>query len=68
MVSPPINQDRSTVATTPVHGVEAWLEGSRVEYAGGGGGYGGPVVHWWRDSLLFCGPGFDWRYEGVITG
>jgi hypothetical protein len=25
-------------------------------------------VHWWRDSLLYCGPGFDWRYEGIILG
>jgi hypothetical protein len=31
-------------------------------------GYVGPVVHWWRDSLLYCGPGFDWRYEGIIQG
>ena len=31
-------------------------------------GFGGPVVHWWRDCLLFCGPGLDWRYEGLIAG
>jgi len=31
-------------------------------------GYAGPVVHWWRDCLLFCGPAHDWRYEGIIAG
>lgn len=32
------------------------------------GGYGGPVAHWWRDSLHYTGPGLDWRYEGIVTG
>lgn len=32
------------------------------------GGYGGPVSHWWRDSLRYAGPGLDWRYEGIIHG
>ena len=32
------------------------------------GGYGGPVAHWWAQSLLYTGPGLDWRYEGVIAG
>lgn len=31
-------------------------------------GYGGPVSHWWRDSLRYCGSGIDWRYEGIILG
>jgi hypothetical protein len=31
-------------------------------------GFGGPVVHYWDDSLSFIGPGTDWRYEGLITG
>jgi hypothetical protein len=44
--------------------LEAWLDTVRHP----AGGYGGPVVHWWRDSLLYCGPGFDWRYEGIIEG
>ncbi|MBC7227272.1 MAG: hypothetical protein H5T61_08570 [Thermoflexales bacterium] len=43
--------------------LEAWLETMR-----GPGGYGGPVVHWWRDNLLYTGPGLDWRYEGIILG
>jgi uncharacterized protein YyaL (SSP411 family) len=25
-------------------------------------------VHWWRDSTLYAGAGFDWRYEGIIYG
>lgn len=43
--------------------LEAWLETMR-----GPGGYGGPVVHWWQDNLLYTGPGLDWRYEGIILG
>jgi hypothetical protein len=46
---------------------EQWLENMRAP-SGGAPGYAGPVVHWWRDSLLYCGPGFDWRYEGIILG
>ncbi|MEW6295730.1 MAG: hypothetical protein AB1467_05585 [Candidatus Diapherotrites archaeon] len=30
-------------------------------------GYGGPVVHYWQDSLNYIGPGIDWRYEGLIN-
>ena len=52
--------DRITVAAARL---EAWLETMR-----GPGGYGGPVVHWWQQSLLYTGPGLDWRYEGIITG
>lgn len=43
--------------------LETWLESMR-----GPGGYGGPVAHWWGQSLLYTGPGLDWRYEGVIAG
>lgn len=43
--------------------LEAWLETMR-----GPDGYGGPVVHWWQDNLLYTGPGLDWRYEGIILG
>lgn len=43
--------------------LDAWLETLR-----GPGGYGGPVVHWWRQCLLYTGPGLDWRYEGIIAG
>src|SRR5688500_4238612 len=49
--------------------LEAWLETTRVPALGGRpAGYGGPVVHWWRDSVHYTGPGFDWRYEGIIYG
>lgn len=56
------------VTATPAVGqaltsLDQWLETMR-----GPAGYGGPVAHWWRDSVLFCGPGLDWRYEGIITG
>lgn len=43
--------------------LDAWLETLR-----GPGGYGGPVAHWWQQSLLYTGPGLDWRYEGIISG
>jgi len=56
-----------TIAETSVSGVvvrcHAWLETMR-----GPQGYGGPVVHWWRNCLQFCGPALDWRYEGIIAG
>lgn len=50
------------VAAT-ILGLDAWFESMR-----GPLGYGGPVTHWWESSLLYCGPKFDWRYEGVIIG
>jgi hypothetical protein len=43
--------------------LDAWLETMRNPI-----GYAGPVAHWWQQSLLYTGPGFDWRYEGVIAG
>lgn len=43
--------------------LDAWLETMR-----GPGGYGGPVAHWWQQSLVYTGPGHDWRYEGLIAG
>lgn len=43
--------------------LHAWFESMRVD-----GGYGGPVSHWWRDSLRYAGPGLDWRYEGILHG
>lgn len=43
--------------------LDAWLDTMR-----GPDGYGGPVVHWWQDCLLFTGAGLDWRYEGIIIG
>lgn len=46
-----------------VGALHAWFETTRVD-----GGYGGPVSHWWRDSLRYAGPGLDWRYEGLIHG
>lgn len=41
--------------------LDAWFETMRQQ-----GGYGGPVVHWWRHSLRYTGPGIDWRYEGIL--
>jgi len=46
-----------------VYGIDRWLDSMRIP-----GGYSGPVVHWWDDSLAYQGPGLDWRYEGIILG
>ncbi len=46
-----------------VANLEEWFESMR-----GPEGYGGPVAHWWQQSLIYTGPGLDWRYEGIITG
>lgn len=46
-----------------VFALDTWLDSMRVP-----GGYGGPVVHWWRDCLDYTGPGLDWRYEGILIG
>ncbi len=46
--------------------MDAWLETLRGPE--GTQGYGGPVAHWWQQSLLYTGPGYDWRYEGILQG
>jgi hypothetical protein len=46
-----------------VAGLAAWLETTR-----GPDGYGGPVAHWWQQSLVYTGAGLDWRYEGIVAG
>ncbi len=61
--SPQVAQAPPTPAELAVARLDAWLETMR-----GPGGYGGPVAHWWRQSLLYTGPGLDWRYEGIIEG
>lgn len=58
----------NTTGKAPGYGLalarlEAWLETVRDA-----GGYAGPVAHWWQQSLLYCGPGLDWRYQGIIEG
>lgn len=50
-------------ANHAVAALDAWFEQMRAP-----GGYAGPVAHWWQQSLLYTGPGLDWRYEGLITG
>lgn len=46
-----------------VQGLDSWFDSARLP-----DGYGGPAVHWQRDSLGFTGAGLDWRYEGIIIG
>jgi len=52
-----------TILFEAAYGMDNWLESMRRP-----GGYSGPVVHWWDDSLIYQGPGLDWRYEGIIIG
>lgn len=70
----PVNSDPCQIRLEPdqeiqaailetVVGLDAWFDTQRRT-----GGYGGPVVHWWRDCLSYTGPGLDWRYEGIICG
>jgi hypothetical protein len=46
-----------------VAALAAWFETIH-----GPDGYGGPVAHWWQQSLVYTGAGRDWRYEGIIAG
>lgn len=43
--------------------LDTWFQTMRGER-----GYGGPVTHWRQQSLIYTGPGRDWRYEGIIAG
>ena len=58
-----LREDGVTQINMAVSRLEAWLETIR-----GSSGYCGPVVHWWQQSLMYCGTGLDWRYEGIIIG
>ncbi len=42
---------------------EAWLD-----TVTGDAGYGGPVIAPRTTAAAYCGPGFDWRYEGLLDG
>ncbi|MEI6217758.1 MAG: hypothetical protein WCP86_02565, partial [bacterium] len=43
--------------------LEAWLDTMR-----GDGGYYGPVVGLRGTAMSWCGPGHDWRWEGLLDG
>jgi len=58
-----IAAEPATRAGQAVAALDAWLETMRAP-----GGYGGPVAHWWQQSLLYTGAGRDWRYEGIVAG
>ncbi len=57
------NQSRLPQVLQAIADLDDWFQTMRQA-----GGYGGPVAHWWRHSLLYAGPAFDWRYEGILTG
>lgn len=58
-----IDQARLNLATARL---DAWLESLRG--TNGRIAYSGPIAHWWQQSLLYTGPGYDWRYEGIVHG
>jgi hypothetical protein len=58
-----LKENTTTQINAAVSRLDAWLETMR-----GPSGYGGPVAHWWQQSLMYAGTGLDWRYEGIITG
>jgi len=39
-----------------------WFDTMRIRR----GAYGGPVIHWWLCSFIYCGAGANWTYEGLI--
>ncbi len=59
----PSEVTRSSAVSTQITGLHLWLTSMRST-----DGFGGPVSHWWRNSLFFAGTGLDWRYEGIILG
>ena len=53
----------TTTAGLALGRLEAWLETLR-----GNGGYYGPVVGLRGSAMGWCGPGHDWRWEGLLDG
>ena len=62
LTTPPAHSKQMEIARA-VARLDVWLETMRGPH-----GYGGPVVHWWQQSMVYTGPGLDWRYEGIIAG
>lgn len=48
---------------TAAAGLESWLESIRTEQ-----GYGGAAIGFREACVAYCGPGYDWRYEGLLDG
>lgn len=44
--------------------LSSWIETMQILP----GAYGGPVVHWWLCSFIYCGSGVNWTYEGLLEG
>lgn len=59
----PLREETRAAISQILPRLDLWFDSMR-----GPDGYGGPVVHWWQESLLFTGAGLDWRYEGIICG
>jgi len=59
----PLTDGRQQAIDSALARLDAWFETMRCP-----GGYGGPVAHWWQQSLVYTGSGLDWRYEGIIAG
>ena len=55
--------DRSSTKPTALDALENWLETLH-----GSGGYYGPVAGLSGTAVTWCGPGNDWRLEGLLDG
>ncbi len=51
------------ILATALGRLDAWLETMRAA-----GGYYGPAVGFRGVSMAYCGPGHDWRWEGLLDG
>ncbi|MFN8377220.1 MAG: hypothetical protein U0452_00975 [Anaerolineae bacterium] len=58
-----VERSRISPHTRNAVAIHHWLTSMRST-----DGFGGPVSHWWRNSLQYTGTGLDWRYEGIISG
>lgn len=56
-------QPMSSAIEAAISNVDDWLDTMWSSQ-----GYTGPIAHWWESNLLFTGPLYDWRYEGIIDG
>ncbi len=58
-----LSKPESEAAGIALGRLDAWLETLR-----GAGGYYGPVVGLRGVAMAWCGPGHDWRWEGLLDG
>jgi hypothetical protein len=58
-----LSKSEAAAAGLALGRLEAWFETMHGE-----GGYHGPVVGLRGSAMAWCGPGHDWRWEGLLDG